>query len=946
MLHDLQERPGARLAFGDFELLVAQRILVRHGAPVKLGGPATALLIALVERAGELLSRRELEAIVWPDTVVEDTSLRVHVAALRKALGDDRNGTRWIVNVPGRGYCFVAPVQDRARTAPAPAGPPDVPRPDAPVVWSHLPRRLSTVVGRDDVIAMLRREIATRRLITLVGPGGIGKTAVALAVAHRAGDGCAVCFVDLLLVNDPAQLPASLAAAFGITDFPGEPLAAVARLVGDKPVLVVLDNCEHVIDAAAAAAVALLAGSPGLRVLATSREALGTTGEWLHRLPPLRVPDGLPPATLDEALHFPAVQLFVDGAGADGPVLSDPDAAVLADVCRRLGGMPLAIEIAAARLQQFGLQDLAAQVDAGFLHLRRARRTWDGRHDALAVMLDWSHRLLSPLEKTILRRVGIFRSPFSLGSAIRVCSDDTVNETDVVNALASLRAKSLLHRVALGDIVKHQLLEHTRAYALEKLTESGDEEDVRRRHAGVVSSLLAEAQRNWPVMSKRQWLSVHGTLLPAIQTANRWAFSATGNPLIGASLTSISWPVAHTLFLDDYEFNIRRAIESLERLDDPPAALLIRLHVGLATQVQERNGTGAASKAAYRKAADLAAASPDPALHLEAQIGTVLDAMGSAESARAVAAAERLRALAAQGDDSVSAVVADRLTAQALHLNGEHRRARPMALAVRDHLVRRAPLASLAGVVDHQVSMNTLLARANWLEGLPDQAAAAALEAVEAAESDSALALCQALALAACPVALWRGDDEAARRYIDQLFAQASGVGFGQWVPLARGYQRILSARRSAHAGESLPPAPAADGAGSFPFVEDQLAALDAAHWHEATRARVERGDSRWCAPEVWRLQGLRHVERGALDAAEQAFTQSMALAHGQHALAWSLRSATSLAVLHRRQGRREEAFETLHAVFRQFGEGAATTDLRAAAALLDTLSTCGSDAP
>jgi len=795
---------------------------------------------------------------------------------------------------------------------------------------------------------MLQREVATRRLVTLLGPGGIGKTAVALAVAHRAGDTFAVCFVDLLLVADPAQLPSSLAAAFGITDFPDQPLAAVARLLGDKPVLVVLDNCEHVVDAAAAAAVALLAAAPGLRILATSREALGTTGEWLHRLPPLAVPDGAPPATLAQVLHFPAVQLFVEraGADADAPMLSDPDAAMLADVCRRLGGMPLAIEIAAARLGEFGLRDLVAQVDAGFLHLRRARRTWDGRHDALAVMLDWSHRLLSPLEKAILRRVGIFRSPFSLGSAIRVCSDDTVTETDVVNGLASLRAKSLLHRVALGDVVKHQLLEHTRAYALEKLTESGDEEDVRRRHAGVVSSLLAEAQRNWPVMSKRQWLAVHGTLLPAIQTANRWAFSATGDPLVGASLTSIAWPVAHCLFLDDYEHNIRRAIDSLERLDSPPAALLIRLYVGLATQVQEREGTGASSKAAYRRAAEIAAASPDPALHLEAQIGLVLDAMGSAETPRAVAAAERLQVLAAQGADNVAMVVADRLAAQALHLNGEHRRARPMALAVHGHLVRRAPLASLAGVVDHQVSMNIVLARANWLEGRPDQAALVAREAVDAAEGDSALALCQALALAACPVALWRGDDEAARKYLDQLLSQASGMRSGQWVPLAQGYRRILAARRSAHPGEHAPAVEASEGPNSFPFVEDQLAALDAAHWNEASRMRVERGDSRWCAPEVWRLQGHRHAEGGALDAAEQAFTQSMALAHGQHALAWSLRTATSLAALRRRQGRREEAFETLHAVFRQFDEGATTTDLRAAASLLDALSTCGSGVP
>jgi predicted ATPase/DNA-binding winged helix-turn-helix (wHTH) protein len=927
--------------FGPFQLLPRRKLLRSGGAPVRLGARAIDLLIALVERAGEVLSREELEARVWPRVVVEETSLRVHMSALRRTLKDGVAGARYITNVPGRGYGFVAPV---TRVAVHDGVDPDL-RANAPEraagpLPHHLPTRLSSVVGREAAVEMLVEQLGQRRLATVLGPGGIGKTTVAIAVAERfvsAHPDHAVCFVDLSLISDPSHLPASLAAAFGLADFPDDAVCAVSQLLGARPLLLVLDSCEHVVDAVAAAASALLERAPGVRLLATSRELVGVDGEWLHRLPALELPPHAP--TAEQALRFSAVRLFVERARArvEGFDLSDTDAPLAAELCRRLDGIPLAIEIAAARLEQFGLRGLVDQVEAGFLHLKRGRRTGALRHEALSAMLDWSHRLLTPQEQAILRRIAVFRSPFSLRSAIRVAGDDELGGSDVVNGLAGLRAKSLLNRVVLDDVVKHQLLDQTRAYALEKLGESGDDEAVRRRHALLVSDLLLEAQRNWPTMTKRRWMATHGSLVMAIRTALNWAFSPSGDPLIGASLTARSWPMARYLFLEDYESSIRRAIDALERLGDPPLALLIQLQLGAAAHVQERRGTGPETRAAYARAAELARSSPDPAHRIEAEIGQVLDAMGGGDAPRALAATARIKALALAGRDEVAGVVADRLAAQALHFNGDQAQARQLAIAVRGHAVQRGPLASLAGVVDHRVSMEILIARVLWLTGLPDQAAAGARASLLQAETDSTLAVCQSLAFAVCPIALWRGDDDEALLHGRELLAQAQKLGSGQWLSLARGYVEIAEARRHG-TGERRGHRGGLDASGSFPFAQDQLASIDPARWQDDNLDRARHGRAGWCAAEILRQHGLRLWAAGSLPEAEAQLLQSLDIARSQGALAWSLRSATSLATLWQQQGRHEDACTTLQAVQGQFTEGEDTADLMVASALLDDL--------
>jgi len=296
-------------AFGSFRLIPAQRMLLEDGKPLRLGSRALELLIALVEHAGETIQKDQLIARVWPDTVVDEGALRVHVAALRKALGDGRAGNRYIVNDPGRGYSFVAPV---AREQRQPATAP----PDGATVGGNLPMPLTRIVGRDGIIAALTTQLAQRRFLTIVGPGGIGKTTVAIAVAEtvRASYRDGVWFVGLASLPDPDLVPSALSTALGISLPGANPISGLAGWLRDKRALIVLDSCEHVIGAVASIAEAILKAAARVSILATSREPLRAEGEWLHRLSSLELPPRSDDLTPDGALQYSAVQLFNERA--------------------------------------------------------------------------------------------------------------------------------------------------------------------------------------------------------------------------------------------------------------------------------------------------------------------------------------------------------------------------------------------------------------------------------------------------------------------------------------------------------------------------------------------------------------------------------------------------------------------------------------------------------
>src|SRR5262245_5000832 len=480
-MREAKPRPShMAYTFGPFRLIPSQQLLLEGDRPIRIGSRALAVLIVLVERAGEIVSKEQIFQQVWPGTIVEEANLRVHVTALRRALGDRQGSARYVASVPGRGYRFVARAQAVEALEPAARSTSLHPPPN------NIPLPLSRMIGRDLLVKSLAAQLTRWRFLSLVGAGGISKTSVALAVAHKMAQHFKdlACLVDLARTSDSALVPGALAAVLGLGVRTEDWVPSLVAHLRDKEMLLVLDSCEHVIDAAAVVAESVFKGAPGVHILATSREPLFAEGEAIVRLSPL----GLPPAddaiTASQALAYPAVQLFVERAAAshDDFELTDADAPTVSDICRKLDGIPLAIEHASGRLDVLGVRGLAEHLHDRFRLLTRGRRTALPRHQTLRATLDWSYDLLNDEQRAVFRRLGVFAGWFSCEAAAAIIPRDILSPSDVASAIADLVTKSLVFADVEGPTAVYRLPETTRAYACEKLIEVGEMEAVLRHH--------------------------------------------------------------------------------------------------------------------------------------------------------------------------------------------------------------------------------------------------------------------------------------------------------------------------------------------------------------------------------------------------------------------------------------------------------------------------------
>jgi predicted ATPase/DNA-binding winged helix-turn-helix (wHTH) protein len=954
-----RHNPGLErtLSFGPFHLMPSRRLLLEGNAPVRLGTRALDLLIALVERRGETLGKAELVDIVWPDTFVEEANLRVHIGALRRVLADGHSGNRYIVNMIGRGYSFVAPVRVeestlppdlRERTLPAQTPASGTARLDLTPAGSLagcLRAPTSRLIGRDASIRLIGNQLGNRRFVTIVGPGGIGKTATALAVAQqRAADHPqGVYFIDLSALPRPELVASTVAAALGRAGMPGEPLRTLAAHLAHQSLLLVLDSCDHVIEAAAQLTETLLRAAPNLHVLATSRESLRAEGEWVHRLPSLELPPAESRLTAQELLAWPAPLLFVERAmaAADGFELADADTALVIDICRRLDGIPLAIELAAARVELFGLLGLADRLDSHLLLFSHGRRTVLPRHQTLRATLDWSHKTLTAAEQRLLRRLSCLQGPFSLADAGFIAADGAAEAASsaLLETVGELVAKSLVTITIEAEEPIYRLSPITRAYAASCLAEAGEANEIARRHCRYCLARLEEADKAWPELGRPAWLTRYAPLIHDIRAALDWAFSSGGDLLLGLDLVSAANPLAFQLsLLEEHRQWVERALSALARLGHDDPLLEMRLNISLAQLTQQVSGPSPLVTRAFRRVLEIAEQIGNTDYQADALMGMWVWAFGVGDYPATAGFIKRLQVLPGMRENmNRAALISRRMEAQTSHFLGDHKTASRLAremLTIDTVLVSSTYNAPIH--VDHQVSMRILLSRILWIEGEVAAAFDMVEECLERASGDNFFAYCQAVAMAATPIALWSGDDERARDFNDRLRECADRNASPFWASWAHNFDTVLALR--------MRPRPLA-GLSTLPIFGakqvDMLATLAPELVSDEAVDRVRTGTVGWCAPEVLRAQALHLMARPDSEAqamAEALLVRSLDLARQQGARSWELRTATTLAGMMETRGEAAQASALIDMVLARYGTPRQTADLAGARALAGRL--------
>jgi len=949
----------ASFEFGRFRILPQRRKVLADGRPLELGGRAFDVLVVLVEADGAVVRKDELMSRVWPGRIVEDSNLHAQIKALRKALSDHD----LIRTVVGRGYQFTGEIHARRAGHSEPAEPGtalDVSGP--PRAPTNLPAPTSDLIGRDGEISEVIGLVADHRFVTLTGTGGIGKTRLGLEVARHLlsqfADG--VWIAELASLSDPQLVPITVAAAFGLELLSGVVSPErIAAALGSKQIMLVLDNCEHVIAAAAGMAEALLHASPAARVIATSREPLRAESEHLYRVPPLAVPTENTRA-LEDVLRHGAAALFVARAQAADPHFA-PDrqtASAIAAICRRLDGIPLALELAAARASTLGMQELASRLDDCFSLLTEGRRMALRRHQTLRATLDWSYELLPESERVVLRRLSIFAGGFTLEAAIAVIANADILESNVVDGVANLVTKSLVGADVGSAAVHYQLLETTRAYAREKLAEHGELEQTGRRHAEYYRDLCGQAEAEWMTRPAAEWLADYGRQIGNVRAALDWAFSPCGDASIGVALTAAAVPLWCQLsLLDECRRRVEQALCHIAPGSNRDMRCQMQLETALGLSLFHTKGPVRETGATWTRALAIADRLEDTEYQLRALWGLWSHRMSSGEYRGALAFAERFRGLTAKQPDPAARLIADRMIGSMRLYMGDQTNARRhierMLSRYVDPLHRSH---TIRFVWDQRVAGEIILALILWLQGFPDQAIGTVQRTIERARaSDHAISLCYTLARAACPVALWVGDLAAAECYVSMLLDDSAKLAMTVWQAEGRCFKGMLLIKRGGddtglqllrtaidelrQTGSILRDSAflcaLAEGLAGTGQVAEGLAAVDQA---------IERSESsaeRWCIAELLRVKGELILLENAPDAAaaaEDHFRQALDWARSQGAFSWELRAATSLARMWRNQGRAKEARELLAPVYDRFTEGFETADLKHAKALLDEL--------
>lgn len=943
---------GTIYCFGDYRFEPARQLLLRGDAPVRLGGRALDLLHALVAHPGEVVGKDALIRAAWPNIFVHESNLKVNIAALRRALPRAATDLPYIATVPGRGYRFVAPVRIYG-------GPRDAPVPAEIIDRSGGLPVSPELIGREAVMDELAARLRSGGLLTIVGPAGVGKTTVGVATARALRqhypDG--VCFVDLAAIGDPQLVGAAIAVALGIGSHLTDVLAGLVEALRDRSMLLLLDNCEHVLSAAATIAEHLRLALPAIHIIATSREPLHSRTETLYRLPALGCPGEAEGGAIgaDAALGFPAIELLVTRAAeAHGFHLADADAPAIAAICRRLDGIALAIELAAPRLASCDAATLLSLLERSFEPLAAAPHAGPARHQTLLATLDWSYRLLSDDEARLLRWLAVFAGGFTLDDVVGLAGDLGHGAEAVATALESLVAKSLVAAAYSAGGLRYRLLDSTRSFAAERLRTSGEEAAALAGHARHLLRSIEQAEEEWHWRAREDWTGRHGHRANDLRRAIDWAFGAGVDPALGLRLTAAAIPLWDELSsVGESRLRVERALaagDALEGGGDP--ALRMKLMAAHASNRNFSDDLGDATEAAWTEGWRLAAAVGNVDYQLRCLWGLAVLQTFTGRHRDALATLGRFAAVGRASDRS-AVPDGERLRLMTGFYCGDIQGARQglgeMAQE-HDRLANRARVSRFQ--LDRFVAIRGSLAMASWVTGEHRRAAALAQEALDGAVSLGHLVShSNALALTALPITVWSGAIDAAERQVEGLVHNLGLREIAVWRPVSRFYRgAILSARGDAEGVTAMRTAIGELIASHFlirvPIYLAMLAEAALRHGRveiartavNAALERAERQSEHWCRPELLRVRGLLLHRDGDLFAAEQTLLQAVQLAWESGAHSFRLRAATDLAGLWLQADRPSAAAALLAPAIGRFGEDEDSVDVARARAMMAAL--------
>lgn len=933
-------------SFGSYRLIPSRQLLLLGDQPVKLGGRVFDMLRLLVQRAGDLVGKDELIAAVWPATFVHESNLKVNMHSLRRTLGDTPLRPTYIATVGGRGYRFVAKVDGYYTSLP------ETPRLRSDQAAAEPLPDWRDIVGRNTEIAEILEALQRGRHVTIVGTGGVGKTTVAIAAGHAFSSDCpdGVCFVDLSPIDDPAHLPVTVLTALGVRLKAGDQPNACFDALRSRRMLLILDNCEHVLPAAVLFANALVEPGGNIRLLATSRAPLRTFEERIIRIEPLASPDPDSCPSVEEALGFPAVELFVRRAWQwTGYQLVDTDCSSIVSICRALDGLPLAIELVAANVETRGAQKMLESLDS-FQDLEHGpTRQFPVRQQTLMATLDWSFRLLSPDEAAIFRLISVFADSFELEDVAAVARATGMNMADVVTGLGGLVSKSLLAAAAHGEVIRHRLLDSTRRYAIRKREEDSSGPLIAHAHAQRILTLFERAEAEWSWREAADWAGRYTGRIADLRAALSWAFGETGDPNLGVRLAAAAIPLwSETTEQNEAPKWVETALSWAQALDCSDL-LKAKLACFRASALFYVGGPGG-SEDAWTEAILFARRADSLEYEQRGLIGLSRCLLNAGRVGEAIECLRKAEGSSDLDKDWSGAFDGLRALAWTRAHSGELASGRHVLkrLAARDPLGRRA--ANLSRYELQQiVTTRCYLTFTAFMTGHADHAAMVARDAVEASGRLQCWASqSNALALAALPLSLETGDMNALEKHTKQLHSNLSHDGLSSWMPVYRYYSGHL---RDLHGG--------ADGLARIRDAVDEFVDCHRLHWiamylaglsralvrHgrlDEARERIETAllyqeqqGERWCRPELQRILASILLRDGQREDGENLLKTALAEARAMDGALFELRILNDLAAHYLEIGRSDAAAGELGTLYRTFSEGFATQDLMAASSLL-----------